>query len=217
MKVEAKKEARRLREKCGWSLNRISKKLNVSKSSVSLWVRDIKLSPKQKAELGYNISKGSNKKHYQKIRDEYREMGRLKVLEEGEDYKLGCLLYWAEGSKGRTVVDFTNRDPIMMKMFIAFLRNYFDCSNEDFTIHINAYLTNGLGVDDITKYWLDILGLQTENVRAFTNRAKYYDPHNERIKQHHKYGVCKLRVNSVKIAQIIFGSIEKAFGAIIDN
>ncbi|MFH1990725.1 MAG: hypothetical protein ABIJ19_02610, partial [Patescibacteria group bacterium] len=50
MRLKEKLEARRLR--ClGYSFNEIHKKLGVAKSSVSLWVRDIRLTPEQKLEL----------------------------------------------------------------------------------------------------------------------------------------------------------------------
>ena len=57
MKKEEQKEARRLRKKYGFSLGKISKILNVSKGSVSLWVKDIKLTKTQKNVLKQNKKK----------------------------------------------------------------------------------------------------------------------------------------------------------------
>ena len=34
------------------------------------------------------------------------------------------MLYWAEGSKRRNCVEFTNSDPDMMRRFVKFLRRY---------------------------------------------------------------------------------------------
>ena len=50
MKLKEKKLARKLR-KLGYSINEICKKARLAKGSVSLWVRDIKLTPGQKRRL----------------------------------------------------------------------------------------------------------------------------------------------------------------------
>ena len=50
MRVVEKQKARELRSQ-GYSINEIKTKLNLSKSSVSLWVRDIELTDGQKKLL----------------------------------------------------------------------------------------------------------------------------------------------------------------------
>jgi len=65
MKVEEKKLARELRKQ-GWSLNEIRQKLKVAKSSVSLWVRDIELTEKQRQKLS---KKGVKKEVIEKRRE----------------------------------------------------------------------------------------------------------------------------------------------------
>jgi len=54
MKTKERKEARRIRAEEGAPLNEICKRLKVSKSSVSLWVRDIELTIEQKNKLLLN-------------------------------------------------------------------------------------------------------------------------------------------------------------------
>ena len=51
MKTDEKRKARKLRSVYGWSVRRIAKHVGVSKGSVSLWVRDIELTEKQKEHL----------------------------------------------------------------------------------------------------------------------------------------------------------------------
>jgi hypothetical protein len=49
-KERARKEARRLRASHGWSLARIARELGVAKSSVSVWVRDLRASPHSRSD-----------------------------------------------------------------------------------------------------------------------------------------------------------------------
>lgn len=51
MKPEKREEARRLRREEGLPITEICQRLGVSKGSVSLWVRDIELTPAQQEEL----------------------------------------------------------------------------------------------------------------------------------------------------------------------
>ena len=82
MKAKEKKQARELRENEGLPINEIAKRLNVSKSSVSLWVRDVELNNKQIENLRnmnpiYNNQlRGANKKReiYLSLRKEYQEI-----------------------------------------------------------------------------------------------------------------------------------------------
>jgi hypothetical protein len=37
----------------------------------------------------------------------------------------GCMLFWAEGSRNRNTLCFTNSDPAMVRFFVGFLRTCF--------------------------------------------------------------------------------------------
>ena len=49
-KIKEQQQARKLRAK-GKSLNQIVRQLEVAKSSVSVWVRDVRLTQKQQSEI----------------------------------------------------------------------------------------------------------------------------------------------------------------------
>ena len=157
-----------------------------------------------------------NNEYYRQLRISSREEGRRLAKVNPPDYMYGCILYWTEGSKGRWSIDFTNSDKCMMQYFWRFLKKYFDCKDEDVTIYVNAYLENGLGMDDIQKNWLDSLGLPITCLRKFTNRAKYYDSTKSRRKNKQLYGICKLRVHNTSIVEKIIGSIESEFNMHIE-
>ena len=99
MKEEEKSKARKLRYK-GWAITKIAKELNVSKGSVSVWVRDIKLSNIQREALNKNktnlFASASNVDKYRNIRLGYQKDGAIKAKDNDHNHKAMCMLYWAE-------------------------------------------------------------------------------------------------------------------------
>jgi transposase len=57
VKTEERQRARELRAS-GWSVKEIERHLGVSRSSVSLWVRDVQLNEEQRRRLSEKTSKG---------------------------------------------------------------------------------------------------------------------------------------------------------------
>ena len=124
--VELRQKARKLRFE-GHSLGDIADQVGVVKSTVSYWVRDIELNVSQilalneakRAQLrGQNRGAKANRDKFRAIRQTYQDAGRLRARENPTPLHLmGCMLYWAEGAKGRTEVAFVNSDPEMMLIF----------------------------------------------------------------------------------------------------
>lgn len=196
--MEIKENARNLRRE-GLSTRDISKKIGLSKSTIHKWVKDIKV----------NVNKYQNVTAAS-LRQKYRKNGVEKSNSENWEYRCGCALYWAEGSKTRNMVEFVNSDVAMMIMFVNFLKRYFNVNSSKISLSINAYLDNGLDMKEIERYWVNMLGLDGAKIDKFTDRSKYYK--SEKKCNRHPYGVCKIRVYSTEIAQNIYGSIENLFG-----
>ena len=57
MKTQERRQARELRTQ-GWSVKEIERALGVSRSSVSLWVRDIQLDDEHRRRLVANVTGG---------------------------------------------------------------------------------------------------------------------------------------------------------------
>ncbi|MFF9759862.1 helix-turn-helix domain-containing protein [Streptomyces sp. NRRL F-2305] len=124
-------KARELRLQ-GWTYDRIQAELGCSRSSVSLWVRDLpkperKRTPEEAAAIA---RRGWEAKL--RIRDEERQRAKEAAkqavgnLSPRELFLVGVGLYWAEGSKDkpydrRENVTFVNSDPDMIKVFLAWL------------------------------------------------------------------------------------------------
>lgn len=208
MKTEKKNEAIRLR-KNGISLQKIANELNVSKGSVSLWVRDVVLTDEQINQLGFrncSLIRDARSAKCKEIRLKNQDIGRQKILNNNKDFSFGCALFWGEGDKSRNVVSFCNTDLSMMKFFVGFLKKYFDLKNEDFSLRINCYLNNGLTLDEIQNYWINNLELKGSSIIKATIKSDYYQQPNN-IK--HIYGVCKINVCRTDVCQQLFGAIKE--------
>jgi len=125
------------------------------------------------------------------------------------EFIFGCALFWAEGTKSRNQVSFCNTDKKMMLFFVNFLKKYFNISSEQFALSVNCYLNNGLTLEQIQKYWLDLLELPESCLRGCTIKSKYYDG---KKSGKYPYGVCRIGVYKTEIAQQIYGAIKEMIG-----
>jgi hypothetical protein len=217
MKSEQREKALQLRLN-GLSIKTIAKQLNVSKGSVSIWVRDIKLTTEQIEKLQnqnpifnrqINGAKSRSDKA-RKIRLQYQQEGRLKAKEKNQLHQMGCMLYWAEGTKSKNNCTLVNSDVNLLKLYIRFLRECFYLDNNQFTITINCYTNNGFSKEKIEDYWINELqldrsvlrkGQENNRPRSSTNAIR----HNKLL-----YGLCCITVkSSTKIIQHIYGAIQE--------
>jgi transcriptional regulator with XRE-family HTH domain len=220
VKTEAREEARRLRRDEGLALNVIAARLDVAKSSVSRWVRDIELRPDQHAELLrhnpiYNAQlrgQGGRRESARRSRLAAQEHGRAYARRGDPLHAQGCMLYWAEGAKCRNVVVFTNSDPDMLELFLRFLRHCYDVSVDAVALSVNCHVRGDDDPATITRWWLRRLGLPDGCARSPTvNQPSVAS----RRRRGHvlPYGTARLAVYSTFIVQSIFGAIQEYAGA----
>lgn len=167
MKLEEKKAARALRQQ-GLSMRSICKHLGVSKSSVSLWVRDIQLTAEQKKTLSEN---GLRKEDIEARRQTRlsRENSRRQIVIDRAVADISRIssrgllfiavaLYWGEGSKTkRGVVEFSNTDPRMIRLMMVFYKRMCGVDDKKFRGHVHIH--SHLVAKAAEKYWSDISGI----------------------------------------------------------
>lgn len=166
MKVEAKQQAIKLRKQ-GVAMGDIARKLDVSKSSVSVWVRDVKLSQKQLKQLNANghsvaaiekrrISRLRNLKNKRnKITEE--AVKEAKKLQESPLWCIAVSMYWGEGGKTQNMVRIANSDPDVIRLMMKFFREYCKIPEEKFRGHIHTFAH--CDAKEAEKYWSSISGL----------------------------------------------------------
>jgi hypothetical protein len=212
-----KELARRLRRE-GRSVRAIAAIVGAARSTISLWVRDIALEPQRQAALDAANPVLSQRRSGQlawsrmnrETRAAAQEDGRRRAREGSLLHQAGCMLYWAEGSKHRNHVTFTNSDADMVAFFLRFLRECYEIPPTRIALSINCHLGNGLSVDDIHDWWLERLGLPASCLRApAINRTSSAS---KRVRRPLVHGTARLVVHSTFVVQSIYGAIQEYAG-----
>ncbi|HEY2372699.1 MAG TPA: hypothetical protein VGH82_09115 [Gaiellaceae bacterium] len=216
MKTDERDEARRLRSE-GWSIKDIQQHLDVSRSSVSLWVRDVPLTDEQRKELTSRIRLGPlvagerSAARARTRRCEYQENGRRRARIPDPLYAGGCMLYWAEGGKARNSVRLTNADPALLAFFGDFLRKCFHVDDTSMSVYCNLFADHIERQREIESFWLETLGLPQSALRK--SMVNVYSKYSQKKRQNKlPYGTCRLVIYSTEIVQTIYGSIQEYGG-----
>ena len=219
MKTRERELARQLRREEGASIKDIALRVGVSQSSVSLWVRDIELTPKQHAALAarnvaYNRQMSGTWKQAARRRDErieYQEHGRAIARFGDPSFAAGCMLYWAEGARDRNSVKFTNSDPEMVRFFVRFLRERFDVGPEVISVTCNLFADHCERQREIEEFWLDVAGLPASCLRK--SSVNVYSKYSQKKRRNKlPYGTCRISVSRTWIVQAIYGGIQEIGG-----
>jgi transcriptional regulator with XRE-family HTH domain len=157
-KLAERERARRLRA-TGLPMAEIAARLGVSRSSVSLWVRDVPFGPRQRDARGRRRAPNALQRRRQAEIDRLFAEGRDRVgrLSEREFLVAGVALYAGEGSKRDGEVRFSNSDPRMVAFFCSWLRRFFDI--DESRLRVRLYLHEGLDLDAATAHWSEVTGI----------------------------------------------------------
>jgi transcriptional regulator with XRE-family HTH domain len=157
-KVTEQAQARHLRAQ-GVLLADIAARLGVSKSSVSLWVRDVDFEPQPRVTRARPPAPNTLQRRKQAEIDQLLEEGRARVgrLSEREFLMAGTALYAGEGAKRDGSVRFANSDPRMVAFFCAWLRHFFEI--DESRLRIRLYLHEGLDLLTAMAHWSAVTGI----------------------------------------------------------
>ncbi|HEX8134902.1 MAG TPA: hypothetical protein VF880_15915 [Actinomycetes bacterium] len=157
-KLAEREQARRLRA-TGLPMAEIAIRLGVSKSSVSLWARDVAFEPRPAVTRGRRRAPNALQRRKRAEIDRLLAEGRDRVgrLTEREFLLAGVALYAGEGSKGDGAVRFTNSDPRMIAFFCSWLRHFFEI--DESRPRVRLYLHQGLDLAATTAHWSEVTGI----------------------------------------------------------
>jgi Homeodomain-like domain len=195
--------------KDGMSLDNIAKELGIAKSTVLGWIKGIVLTDEQYAKLKTRKGKGNpnlpfkRSEFYREKRLQYQEEGR-KLIQEVWFRDL-CMLYWAEGSKRRSSVVFSNCDEDMLLYFISCFKKINGYKSEKICIRVGAYEGEEI---NIKKYWSDFLNLPITSIR----QVQYLENKNNNKYNKYSNGCLRFEYNDVRFIQMIYGGIQAAIG-----
>ncbi|MCX4454645.1 hypothetical protein OG585_18455 [Streptomyces sp. NBC_01340] len=164
-KDDLRERARELRGQ-GWTYNEIQAELGCSKSSVSLWVRDLphpepRCTPEeQRARMNAGLAR--LRAEQDQVREETKRAAAAAIgkLSDRELFLVGVGLYWAEGAKDkpysrREQVLFVNSDPGMISVFLAWL-DLLHVERE--RLRFRVMIHESADVPAAERYWADHVG-----------------------------------------------------------
>ena len=178
-KSKEKNKALKLRQK-GKSIKDIASKLEIAKSTVSLWCRDIKLTLEQVKRLHEKMIKGGYIGRMKGAQMQYER--RLKKVKEWEQKGIkeigklsnrdlliaGISLYWGEGARKTRHLSFCNSDPEMIKFMIRFFRKTCKIDKNRFTAYVGINKIHKDRVKEVENYWSKITNIPREQFTKTT-------------------------------------------------
>ena len=201
-KLQEQEEARRLRSS-GMTMPEIASRLGVSRSSVSLWTRDVpftagarrsstrarpnRLQLAKAAEIAATAAEGAV---------------RIGRLSDRDLLVAGTALYAGEGSKTPGAVTLVNSDPRVIELHLTWLRTCF--SVDESRLRVRLYLHEGLDLDRATSFWSQLTGIPT---------SQFCQPHRavpDATVRHNKYehGCATIRYSCTRTHRAVMGLID---------
>jgi hypothetical protein len=206
-KLAEQEQARLLRGQ-GLPLGDIAARLEVSKSSVSLWVRDVDFVPRPRIDRGRRRAPNALQRRKQAEIDRLLAEGRARVgrLSEREFLMAGVALYAGEGTKRDGSVIFANSDPRMIAFFCSWLRRFFPI--DESRLRVRLYLHQGLDLAAAIAFWSELTAIPPAQFgkpyRAVPNASIRHTKHVN--------GCVAVRYNSSTIHRSIMGLVGGLLG-----
>lgn len=189
----------------GKSYGEIAKTLDVSKGSLSVWFKNLKLpihtqkllEEKMRIAREHNLFE-NNRRRTQVIQIENQKIketaaSEIKSLSRHGLTLVGAALYWAEGWRRGTThsVELANSDPNMIALYLRFLREILQVPEEKLraNIHIYPNISTQLSI----KFWSKITKIPKERFHITTQISRASK--GKRLRNSLPYGTLKVNIS----------------------
>ncbi|MDO8668502.1 MAG: hypothetical protein Q7K35_05460 [bacterium] len=204
---ESKENAIKLRQQ-GFSIGKIERDLGIPRSTLSGWLKNIKLTRKQKEELLRNWKNGLIKARQQAvIWHNAQKAGRIKDAENSAKRTLKnidlndknilelalAFLYLGEGAKNNPETALGSSNPLILKFFLSLLKSVYNIKVEKIGCELS--LRADQNPDEMKKFWSQALKIPIDRFKQV-----HLDKRTLGSKTYQNYkGVCHLRCGNVAI------------------
>lgn len=202
-KDDLRDRARELRTQ-GWTYNQIQAELGCSKSSISLWVRD--LPPVAQASRPDTTAAKRGATRATRTHTATQEglqntaYAEIRTLTPHELFLVGVGLYWSEGAKAKAGtsrrVIFVNSDPNMIRLFLLWL-DLLDVEPQRRRFSVNIH--ESADIAKAEAFWADQVGIKTSDL--LKTSLKKHNPRTNRTNTGEGYYGC-LRVAVLQSADL---------------
>lgn len=202
-----KDKAKRLRKQ-GNSYGQIIKVLKVPKSTLHQWIRGTKRPAKfskldrirwikEIQPLGAQGNKRKREEIINKINEQTNN--EISLIKINQDIKKAILamLYWAEGTKVKGVLQFANTDPRLIKLFVDLLRSSYKLDESKFRLRLHLHYYHK--VKKIKKYWSKLLNIPLNQFTKTYRKSRS----KEKTFRRNFGGICFVKYNSVYLKEKI--------------
>lgn len=161
----------------GMTYDRIQLELGCSKSSISLWVRDLPKPdrpPRTREEASAIAKRGweatLREREIARQRTKLAAAREVGALTDRELFLIGVGLYWSEGSKSKPHnpterAIFINSDPDMIQLYLAWLSLL---GVEPERLRYRVMIHESAQVADAERYWAEIIGVDVTTLERTT-------------------------------------------------
>lgn len=169
----------------GLSYSEILKRIPVSKSSLSLWLRSVglakrhiqRLTEKKRASLqrGWAAWHQVRVDRTEKLIDAAKkEVGKISSR---DLWLIGIVLYWGEGSKQKPHnvsqgVIFSNSDPLMIKLFLKWLRETIKVSEDHLGFELYIHESSKTRIPLVVQFWNEVTSNSRDTIPTYFKKDK---------------------------------------------
>ncbi|WP_329328450.1 hypothetical protein [Streptomyces luteogriseus] len=196
-KDDLREKARELRLQ-GWTYDQIQVELGCSKSSISLWVRDLPKPERRDPTEQAKLAARRRWEHELTVRDEERQQTKeaaeqaIGELSNRELFLAGVVLYWAEGAKDkahnrqrRENLQFINSDPNVIGFYLRWLDS--QGVHRD-RLRFRVYIHESADVTEAESYWAKLVDVDASALQRTT--LKKHNPRTVRKNVGDSYRGC---------------------------
>ncbi|MBI2024507.1 MAG: hypothetical protein HYT03_00230 [Candidatus Harrisonbacteria bacterium] len=179
--------------------------LNLAKSTLSGWLRNIDLSEEQMKKLEKRINNKLEKARFAaaKTNRAKRLLREVQIYRESTKefpkfvqsplFLIGLTMYWAEGSKRSNAIDLINSEPHVIKLMIKWFNKFLNIPLEKMKFRL--YTHKQFAKENLENFWANELRV---NISQF--KKTIYKPSNHNFKKRPDYKGC---------LRIMTGSVDK--------
>lgn len=198
-------QAQSLRRR-GMSIGDIARRLKVSKSNVSLWCREITLTPKQIKVIYENgVAAGHKGRMIGSEANRQKRLSRINhhtvqglkdisTLSRRDLLIAGTALYWCEGAKSLRTHGcmFINSNPTMVVLFKRFANVVLGVDDRDIHCTVQINRIHQPRIDKVLRFWSHLLKLP----RSSFGNPYYVDVMQHKVYENYDtyYGILRLRI-----------------------
>jgi len=222
---DLKPTAIKLRKR-GLSIGKIEQRLNIRRSTLSGWFKNIELTPKQKERLAQDWKNGLVKARKKAVL--WHNAQKEKRLLEARNAALKTLgkidmeniyilelalafLYLGEGTKKTTDTSIGSSDPLILNFFLNAVKKIYGLNTKK--IRCELYLRSDQNPINIKKFWAKTIHMPISNFKQIN-----IDKRTAGIKTYAYYkGVCNLRCGNVAIQRKLINIANLFSKRIIEN